>query len=235
MGFFDCRCMATGVSLKGTDAALVLLQQADGVHRPIALAITGAYDRLGAIDNIDEDDNTELVRAYFLDKLRSGEFVVDEEYLPADGDEPAEALERLLRGFERNINDSDTTALLHCRPVVFALLCRIVFDAIAKSGAPAGSHTALFRNVFKDVPVAEELYRGSLTKVFRQLRALSAVSDFLATRRIAWKPPDDPSQHYSDEMREYLSEARRTFRDSEVVLGALKAYQREVGDLLDDD
>ena len=232
VGFYDCRCLATGVSLKGSDAALVLLQQTGAGHRPIALAITGAYDRLGAIDNIDEDDNTELVLAYFLAKLRSGEFAVDEDYFRAAGRYPINALEQLLWGFERNINDNGTAAVLHGRPVVFALICRKVWDAVARCGAPAGSDTARFGKVFNDVPVADEIYRGSLTKVSRQLRALSAVSDFLAARGIGWKAPDDPSQHYSDEMREYLAEARHTFRDSEVVLAALKAYEREVGDLL---
>jgi len=61
MGFYDCRCMATGVSLKGADAALVLLHRAAGEYAPISLAIKGNYNRLGAIDGVDEDANTRLV------------------------------------------------------------------------------------------------------------------------------------------------------------------------------
>ena len=80
MGFYDCRCMVSGVSLKGADAALVLLQQAGEAYRPIALAIVGNYNRLGSIDGIEEDANTKLVLEYFLGKLRSGAFAVDVDY-----------------------------------------------------------------------------------------------------------------------------------------------------------
>src|SRR5262252_9175675 len=77
VGFYDCRCMVTGVSLKGSDAAAVLLQKAAGVYRPIALAMKGNYNRLGTIDHISEDANTRLVLKFFLAKL-GGAFVIDE-------------------------------------------------------------------------------------------------------------------------------------------------------------
>ena len=78
VGFYDRRCMLTGLSLYGIDATLVpLLRLPDG-YRPVALGIAGTYDRYGAIDGIDEDANTALVRSYFLRRLGDGGFVVED-------------------------------------------------------------------------------------------------------------------------------------------------------------
>src|ERR1700722_14596538 len=105
MGFYDCRCMATGVSLKGADAALVLLEPLAVGYTPTALAFKGNYDRLGSIDGVKEDANTRLVLRYFLDVLLSRAFTVDEEYLAVSKRFPIRTIEDLLFGFERNMND----------------------------------------------------------------------------------------------------------------------------------
>ena len=85
MGLYDCRCMISGVSLKGADAVLVPLQRPHGDYVPIALAVKGNYNRLGSIDGIEEDANTRLVLGFFQAGLRTGAFAVDEEYLRALG------------------------------------------------------------------------------------------------------------------------------------------------------
>lgn len=51
MGFFECTCMLTGVSLIG-DATCVLLRLCDDGFAPIALQLTGEYN--GAIDDVAE-------------------------------------------------------------------------------------------------------------------------------------------------------------------------------------
>ena len=109
--------MVSGVSLKGANASLVLLEQTGEVYRPIALAITGNYNRLGSIDGIKEDANTKLVLRYFLGKLRSSEFAVDADYFRGHGCYPIKNIEQLLACFERNINDFPNAAVLNGRPV----------------------------------------------------------------------------------------------------------------------
>ena len=235
MGFYDCRCMVSGVSLKGSDAALVLLQQSVKEYRPIALAVTGNYNRLGTIDGLDEDDNTELLLKFFHDRLGDGAFVVDDEYFRSADEYSIEDLEQLLCAFERNLNDYDKTAVLNGSPVVYALVARPVWDAVVKADQGGGSATEQFRGLFGEVPVAEAIYRGSLSKVSRPLRELSAVNRFVAGRGIVWRPPDDFSQHYTDEMQEYLAEAEQTFRDTPFLLAALKAYRKDAADLLEDE
>jgi hypothetical protein len=236
MGFYDCRCMVTGVSLKGAGAALVLLQPTGAVHHPIALSIKGAYNRLGGIDQIKEDANTELILRYFLDKLKRGDLVVDQNYLRTHKLYPIENLEQLLAAFERNINDNDAAAVLSGRPVVFALVAGAVWGAVAAAAPPPSAPAStVFQRLFKGVPAADGIYRGHLTQVSGPLRELAGVHKFLAGRGLTWRPAEDPSQHSADEMRAYLEAARQAFRDAPVVLQGLKAYEAEVAELLNEE
>jgi hypothetical protein len=235
MGFYDCRCMATGVSLKGADASLVLLQQEGAGYQPIGLAVKGNYNRLGSVDGIKQDANTELLLRYFLDKLNQGRFVVDAAYFRSHGCYPITNIEQLLAGFERNINEGNY-AMLDGRPVVFALISRAVWDGIANDGRPAReSPTALFQSLFKDVAIAAEIYGGSLASVWVHLQEQAAVSAFLADLGLDWKQADAGGQDYPEEMRQYLQEARLAFSNCAVVLKALNDYEREVSDLLGDE
>jgi hypothetical protein len=73
MGFFDCSCTITGVSLID-DATYVLLRLRDGRFSPVSLPATGAYDRQGAVDGIEENRNTELMVAHFGAQRQAGRF-----------------------------------------------------------------------------------------------------------------------------------------------------------------
>jgi hypothetical protein len=228
--------MVTRVSLKGADAALVLLQQTGDSYRPVALAIKGNYNRLGSIDSIQEDADTELVLNYFLARLEDGRFVVDTDYLRGHDCYPIRTIEHLLACFERNINDDRNAAVLDGQRVVFALACRAVWEAIARAGPQKREpSSACFQRLFGSVAVAEEIYRGDLGEVSEPLQEMSAVSQFLTDRGLNWRLADNPEQHYPEEMRQYLAEARQAFSGSAAVLDGLKAYEREVSDLLEDD
>jgi hypothetical protein len=228
--------MITGVSLKGADAALVLLQQAGDSYHPVALPIKGNYNRLGSIDGIRQDVNTVLILKYFRSKLKEGGFVVDADYFRSHGCYPISTIERLLTCFERNINDYFKAAVLEGERVVFALICRAVWDAIARAGPEVRETSRVrFQRLLGDVTAAEEIYGLSEARVSKQLKELSAVSHFLGERGISWRPAEHPGQHYPEDMRQYLAEARQTFSGSAVVLGGLKAYERKVSWLLEDD
>jgi hypothetical protein len=236
MGFYDHRCMVSGVSLKGADAALVPLQQTESAYVPITLAIKGNYNRLGAIDGITEDTNTDLVLRCFSRKLQTGELIVDQKYLRIHGYFPFRTIENLVQACERNLTDNPHAVLLNGRPVVYALISQAIWEEIARA-APASAEPAeaRFHRLFTGSPVAEEIYASNLDGATQHLHELAAVHDYLAARGIAWHPPDDPSQHDSEEMQEYLDEARRAFRDCPIVSQGLQRYEREVGDLLEED
>jgi len=236
MGFYDCRCMVTGVSLKGAGAALVLLQDSAGEYCPISLAIKGNYNRLGSIDEIEEDANARLVLKFFLDGLPLGTFTVDEEALAREECFPIRTSEDLLQGFERNINDGPGYAALNGQPVVFALIARAVWDTIAQHASPSDeSAPIVFQRLFAVSSVGAQIYAGALGEVCTHVGESAAFDALLKERRLPWKPAEDPGQDYPEEMRQYLGAARQTFADSAIIMEALRRYEVEVGDLLKDE
>ncbi|WP_329203623.1 hypothetical protein [Streptomyces sp. NBC_01435] len=240
MGFYDLRCAVTGISLRGTDAVAVGLMATEGGYRPVTLGITGCYNRLGSIDCIEEDLNTDLVFAYFSRSARSGDFILDTEYADAYGDPPQD-IEALLSYFERNVSDSSEecpAATLSGRRVFSALVARPAWNALADAFAPAdGTPEAWCGEVFGDAPEPEEMYRGRRAELVPHIRALTAVNRFLGARGTGWNLPDDDeigSQHFGSEMREFLDGARARLQDVPSALGALDVYAEEVDELLED-
>ncbi len=225
MGLFDCRCAITGVSLKGAETTLVPLLRHAGGHAPAALPIHGQYDRLGSIDGIREDLNTRLILDYFREQLRAGRFVVDPEQLPIHD------IEALLRGFERNLNDDPATACLDGEPVLFALVADAVWSQLAHAASKDATEPAWYRRT----PLPAAIYAAQQHKLREAIAQLGAVDAFLAARGLAWQPSDDPGQHYAEEMRAYLDEARQRYADMPGMLDALRRYEEEVGELLRDD
>jgi len=227
--------MVTGVSLKGAGAALVLLHQSSDQYLPLALAVKGNYNRLGSIDGIDEDANTQSILRFFQNSLVSEVFNVDEEYLEEHGCFPIQTIEHLLQGFERNMNDGEGCAVLNGQSVVFALIARAVWDTIAEA-SPASLEPELtsFKRLFKESPAGLEIYAESVGAVSKQIGEFSAVDSFLTMRGLSWQPSEATGQDYSEEMRQYLDEARGNFSDLPTILVALSCYEQELGDLLID-
>jgi hypothetical protein len=229
VGFYDVRCMITGVSLRGTDAvAVVVGPDDDDEYRPVTVGIAGTYDRLGSIDGIDEDRSTELVVRYFADRAGDGRLYLDPGYEGVFGD-PREDIEALLHYFERNVADSSDespAAALDGRRLFPVLIARTVWDALAvrTTGAP--------------VEAPSEIYAGHEAEVEHQLRALANVAAFLRERDLPWTLPDEETlgaQHDGDDMRQFLDTARIEFDDVTAVEAALDAYELDVEALLNED
>ena len=215
--------MATGVSLKGATAALVLLHHGAGRYTPTALAIKGNYDRLGSIDGIKEDANTRLVLRFFSEGLRSGTFRVDEESLAADGCFPIRTVEQLLHGFERNMNDGSGYAVLHGHPVVFAVVALAVWDTIARAAPPPVEPlSAQFQRLFGPCSVATEIYAGSLGEAVRAHRRAGR-DRFVPEQPMGAARLADGGRGEGLTPRRCdstLDEARRTFADSAAIMAA---------------
>ena len=236
MGLFDCRCMITGVSLRGADAALVLLQGSEERYAPLALAIQGNYNRLGSMDGIQEDANTRLVLSFFLQSLQAGVFTVDAESLRSSLCFPIRTIENLLQAFERNMNQGERHAVLNGRSVVFALIAQAVWETITGTASPPTEPIpTLFQRLFGASPVTPEIYGGSLKAVSGHIVELAGVDSFLTSRGLPWRPTEGTGQDYQEEMQQYLDEARRDFSDSPTILAALNRYEHEVRDRLGDE
>jgi len=236
MGFYDRRCVLTGLSLHGIDATLVpLLRLPDG-YRPVALGIAGTYDRYGAIDGIDEDANTALVLSYFLRRLGDGGFVVEDP-------QPLEDIQDLVFHFERNglslafpDHDFEPVSRLDGAPVDFALIAQPIWDAVT-SVPPAASPTVeeWFARLCADAPPARDVYSGRFDEVAGHARQLHAVDEFVAAHGLAWVPPAEPAQrypdqndqHYGEDVRAYFDEAMRDYADVPTVRAALDGYARD--------
>ena len=237
MGFYDFNCTVTGVSLKGVGAVLVGLRETDGGLRPVTLGVAGSYNRLGSIDGIKEDLNTELVLRYFTDRVADGRFVLNSAYANDYGNPPA-GLEALLNYLERNVSESSEerpAAALDGRRVFSALVAAPVWAALATDAAADDPPEALFKRVFEGVPTATEMYGERISELSRHVRELYAVDSHLRARGRPWAlQPDDEigDQHYGREMRGFLASARRDLGRDPAIRSALDRYAAEVADLL---
>lgn len=253
MGFYDCRCMISGISISGVDAAtLVLLGQADGSYRPIAAGIAGDYSGYCAIECGTKDSHAIMVYAYFMDRLRDGRFVIRYSHIITDGTPPTD-IDNLIWHIERNfLGFLEFAGLPHVRIatldgglVVFALIAQPGWDAVT-GGATVGQETveALFSRLFGDASRAHELYQGRLAEVSHHVAQLSAVDDFVRGRGLTWAPPAEPAQRYptdmgalyaSEEMRMFLGEARRDLGDVAALLPVLDAHEASIIEMEDEE
>lgn len=245
MGLYDNRCMVTGLSLKASEVVLVLLHRKGKVHRPISLGVEGTYNRLGSIDSIYENENTRAILRFFTTELATGRFVVEEDYLRTHKAFPFEETEQLLHAFERNINDHSRAAVLDGEPVTFTLIERHVWDGIALHKQELDESSAdCFRGVFGQNEVAKAVYAGLFDESDRagRLRGIDTdlikmfrVQEFLTEQAIPWMHDDEPGQHYTDDMREYVSAARRKFKKVPLILDAIDQYEKAVKVFLEDE
>ena len=232
MGFYDYRCMLTGVSLQGEHAVLVPLFEDGGALAPVAFGIKGSYNRLGAIDNILEDANTAAILKFFLGKLATREFVVDEDYLRGHSAFPITHIEQLLAGFERNVTEYPRAARLNDNPVLYGLISQSVWQAIAEAALPFPSNRNVHQDLFAGSPIAAAIYGGRIGDLTTHAKELAAVMALMSSRDIAWSAPQEHDQWYVREMIQFLSEARAAFGDCPAVLEGLRAYERAVAEVI---
>lgn len=236
MGLYDSQCMVTNVSLLTSDAALVLLEPTADAYRPIALAVKGCSDRAGGIDLIEQrEPNASLLLKFLRAKLKSGDFKVDEHALQVTQRWPIDSLERALWNFERNMNDGQDNRLFGQR-IQFSLVCLPVWDAIVKAAPQTKkSEASLFKEVFAESHIAHEIYGEKLAKFSSHLRELAAINRFLTKHAIAWKPTvADGAQHWTDEMLQFLDEARQSFKATPEVLTGLNVYEKILTECMKD-
>ncbi len=244
MGFYDCNCMLTGISLMGIRATTVVLQRSGDTYAPITLGITGTYDRLGKVDGIREDLNTELVLRYFMDRSLDGRFFADDQTSVHDGGLSSDSdIEDLLHFVERTDAsialgiDESPSAALDGGALFSALIAQPVWDAVTAGPATSDSSSdQRFRRVFGDTSAPNEIYRERLLELTTPLNQLAAVDDFVKVHGLRWAPVPEPSQryatdgyggqHYLEDIQEFLDRAKHDYRDEPVVLTGLADYER---------
>lgn len=247
MGFYDCRCMLTGVDLNAGGAVAVPLRTVPDGYEPVAHGISGTYDRSGTIDDVREDRGTDLVVDYFAAQHRNGRFVARwqsgeeiENYAQDVG------IEDLLGLFERTGSLAENIAsgliapmaVLDGAHIVHALVSKPVWDAIAAADPADPTLSA----AFGECPVPLEIYGAHLPEVGSQLREMATISGFVRHHELRWAPPGEPAQRYptylgeqfgTDEALGFLAEACNDHRSSPTVLAGLDAYAVHLQEWID--
>lgn len=250
MGFYDTRCMITGLSLRALDATAVVLRRVESGYRPVTLGIAGTYDRLGKVDGVQENTNTELVLSYFRGLAGGPRLYLHDSSSRADlpWNDPANIheqltdIEALLYYFERSelhlLGFQEPAASLDGDLLVLALIAQPVWDAVAAAvpADPAGL-THRFGSVFGDEPAADEIYRARLAQVADEVWQAYGVTHFLIDRGLDWLPWAEPSPRYGEmggsqysleEELSFLEAARADYADVPALQPVFYDVDREL-------
>lgn len=232
MGFYDHRCMITGVSLRGEAAVMIPLLQKGGTYAPLTLGIKGTYNRLGALERVEQNAASELTLAFFVDQTNQ-KLILDEDYLDIWECYPITNIELFLRGVERNVTDYPDAVVWEGKPLTYALISRVVWDAVAGylmfdlKGTPAER----LKSVFGKATLTRSFYQNHLDAIATPLRELEAIQHFLSGREIPWQPVEEPYEHYK-EAREFLREARLAFSDLPMMQPVMNTLERNLASWL---
>jgi hypothetical protein len=205
VGFYDCTCMLTGVSVDRVGATAVILRRTATGYEPVTLGINGEYNGYGTIWSIDEGRNTELVYDFFATQYRSGRFMAKDQTYDGDyemftDDDGIEDLlsviERTCSCWERYGNFYPPSTVLDGDVIVYGFIAQPIWDAIAGKASAAPTLEADFLRAFGANATAREIYDGHLSEVAEQVRQLAAVSEFVRVHEMRWAPPGEQEQKY---------------------------------------
>jgi hypothetical protein len=235
VGFYDCTCMLTGVSVDRVGATAVVLRRTATGYEPITLGISGDYNGYGTIWSIDEGRNTELVHDFFATQYRGGRFIAkdqthdgDYEMFTDDGIEDLLAvIERTCSCWERYGNFYPPSTVLDDDVIVYAFIAKPIWDAVVKGasvefGSAAPTLEADFLRAFGDNTTAREIYAGHLPEVADDVRQLAAISEFVRKHELRWAPPGEQEQNYwkhsydqngTEDWLAFIANARLDYRD----------------------
>lgn len=244
MGFFDFRCLASGLSLCGERAVAIWLLRDGEKFVPISLPVRGAYDRLGSVDGVKTDSNT----ARLLDAFESA-LAAKRLKLKGDAawtwknDSHVHGMERVLRVIERSTSQGE--ASLSGKELALTLVHERIYDAVvAATRAPLDVNTtdlialafphAEGRRIYASVAEAPQTEREAMR---RDLEGFIAFSRWL-TARGEWNTAPTfhgvGEQHGDVETLRAFREARARFADLPWMLDAIEACAMQSGEHSDD-
>ena len=239
VGFYDCTCMLTGVSVDLVGATAVILRRTATGYEPVALGISGEYDGYGTIWSVDEGRNTELVYDFFATQYRNGRFIAKDQTYDGDyelftdeyGIEDLLAIiERTCSCWERYGNFYPPSTVLDGDVIVYAFIAQPVWDAIVETASAASNLEADFLRAFGGNPTAREIYDGHLPEVAEQVRQLAAICEFVRAHEMRWAPPGEQEQKYwgysydqndTEDWLAFIATARLDYPDEPAIQSAL--------------
>ncbi|NME68586.1 hypothetical protein [Flammeovirga aprica] len=214
MGFFDTRCMISGLSLKLSETVAVFLIQQGDILQPISLPIFGTYNRLGTIDCVEENINTVIVLNFFKSKIASGDIKVDWDEVDFD---QVDNIEQLFEIVERGVTQNYASVLFNNMKIGFALIDKFIWNSIITV-----QH--------KEEPFP---FQGLMLDVYQQYNDLEELSRqffylemFMKENQMSWSLPSDHEQHYDEEISEFLDLAYVKFMNNPVIMNGIESYSK---------
>lgn len=243
MGFYDMRCGVSGLSTRAAKVRLILLREEPAGLVPVALPVTGTYDRLGSIDNIQPTWNTDLLLFGLQALIRDGKITIHWDAF-SKRTAPLGTLEQVLSPIERGCTMDITTVTCEGRPLRFTLVIDRIYDAVVDT--VASNRTArwaevqdaalatlplrdLLERAFHGVAPAPALYEllGAATEE-EEARARADLVRFIQFRafidqRHRFTYDAEARQHFDDDERAFVAEANERFALQPHILTAIKA------------
>jgi hypothetical protein len=233
MSFYDARCGLTGLSTKGHRVRLILLtrDRDGGEHAPVALPITGIYNRLGGIDRVELDYNACFVHAELSAMLVRGELALHGVALWERQHRRALGVDDLIAVLERGTTPGAGTVMLDGRPLVYTFVIDRVYRAVVDGAGPPPAADArldaLVQTAFRGRGPAAAIYaRLAIASDDVQRAARRDLLDFIRFRawfepRAAWRPPT-VGVHDDDTEDRFFAGALHRFEHAPHVVAALE-------------
>ena len=218
--------MISGVSLKSSKTTLVLLEKLENHYAPIALPVFGQYNRLGAIDMIEESQNTNSILNFFQSKIKSNEVKVDwpEVYWRSERLNKIENIEQLFTSIERGVTMEYDCFTLNKHRIEYSLIDSRIWNEILHGNVENKESNLIQTETWK------KIYKNPISDYDNLVLQFKNVQDFLNKHDIKWAPPNDGGQHYDEEVNEYLNQAKSKFKDYPSIMNGISAYEKELGD-----
>lgn len=224
MGLFDYRCMISGLSLKSSKTTLILLEKAGDNYLPIALPVFGQYNRLGAIDMIEENKNTKDILTFFQSKINSGEIKVDWEEVYWQGEflKKIENIEQLFTAIERSVTMEYDCVTLNKQRIEYSLINTRIWNEIVCFDFENKEPNLIPSKTWKEIYNQPNSDYDYLEHQFKKAQ------NFLNKHNLKWTPPNDSGQHYDEEVNDYLEQAKSKFIDEPLMMNGILAYEKEL-------
>lgn len=226
MGLFDYRCMITGLSLKSSKTVLILLEKSGDNYAPIALPVFGEYNRLGAIDSIDENQNTKTILQFFQSKIHSGEVKVDWEEVYYNGEflKSIDTIEHLFTAIERSVTMEYDCVTYNGKRIEYSLTDANIWNEISRYNLYKNESSQINSDTWKAI------YLEPLTDSDDLIAQFNNVQNFMNKNQILWTPPNNAEQHYDEDVTDFLEEAKVTFKDEPYIMSGISIYERVLHD-----
>jgi hypothetical protein len=224
MGYFDYRCMISGLSLRSSRTALVLLEKLDNNYVPIGFPIFGQYNRLGAIDMILEDENANHILNFFQSRIKSGDININWQDIYWQGEPLSEIgnIGQLLAAVERGVTMQYDCVTFKGRRIIYSLIDYKIWDGLTFFEFENRMSGLVLSDTWKEIYKQQIPFYGNYIFEFKN------VNDFLNKHNIKWVPPNNSGQYSEEEENDFLRQTKSKFIDEPLVMDGVSAYEKEL-------